>query len=192
MKSPERLMVMIAGPNGAGKTTAAMAMLGKYLDIHEFVNADELARGLNPLHPDREAMAAGRLMLARIQSLMTQGKSFAFETTAAGLHYLKIIQQAKAAGYQVHLIFLWLPNAEMAIRRVAQRVSKGGHAIPEETIRRRYSKGLRNLVECYLKAVDSFSIEDRSEETTVVIADKMYGEAIHIYKPDLWQEIKHG
>lgn len=156
-------VLMIAGPNGAGKTTAAMTLLPKFLGIHEFVNADEIARGLNPLNLEGQAIAAGKIMISRIENLTESGKSFGFESTGAGITHKDTLRRCKAAGYETALAFLWLPNAEMAVRRVKYRVQSGGHAIPEDTIRRRYNNGLKHLLIDYLPLVDRAVIYDNSQ-----------------------------
>ena len=130
--------LMIAGPNGAGKTTTAMALLPR-LDIFEFVNADEIARGLNPLNPEGKAIAAGKLMLRQMQEHIEAGRNFAFETTASGLTYVKTIEACKAAGYKTEMLFVWLDSAKTAVERVASRVQKGGHSIPPDALHQRHS-----------------------------------------------------
>ena len=74
-------MYIIAGPNGAGKTTLSYTILPEIFDCDEFVNADEIAKGISPLNPEKAGIRAGRLMLQRIKELLNQGESFAFETT---------------------------------------------------------------------------------------------------------------
>ena len=155
-------LYIIAGCNGAGKTTASMTVLPEVLHCREFVNADEIAKGLSPFRPEEVAVQAGRLMLERIDRLLTRGETFAIETTLATRSYAGLVRRAKAAGYTVMLLFFWLPSPEMAEMRVAQRVAEGGHDIPREVIRRRYWLGLRNLLEIYAPEVDVWSMYDNS------------------------------
>lgn len=155
-------LYIIGGPNGAGKTTAAMTLLPQYLDIDEFVNADEIARGLNPLKPESANFVAGRIMIERVHSLIQAKSNFALETTCAGHHHAETIKRAKTAGYVTTLIFLWLPSADMAAQRVRSRVQQGGHNIPEKTIRRRYDAGLRNLTGLFLPIVDKAVVYDNT------------------------------
>ena len=185
-------VLLIGGPNGAGKTTAAMSLMPHLLAIDEFVNADEIARGLNPLHPDEQAMAAGRLMIGRIAQLTHKGKSFAFETTCASHMHTQTLQQCKQAGYEVIVCFLWLPSAQMAISRVAQRVSRGGHAIPEAIIKRRYAKGLHNFVNLYMPLADRAFIYDNSEGALQLIVEKCTNGTLDILNQDIWNLIQHG
>ena len=133
-------LYVIAGCNGAGKTTASFTVLPEMLDCREFVNADEIAAGLSPFNPEGVAIEAGRLMINRILHLLKEGETFAFETTLATRSYVKLIQQAQKRGYFVTLLFFSLSSPEQACKRVAKRVSEGGHNIPTDVIYRRYEK----------------------------------------------------
>lgn len=143
-----RHVVVIAGANGSGKSTAAPDLLRDYLEISEFVNADVIAQGLSGFNVDTVALEAGRIMLQRLRHLATQQVNFAFETTLASRTYARWLTQLRDDGYRVHLSFLWLPSEEMAVARVASRVERGGHDIPEDVIRRRYHAGLKNFSAC--------------------------------------------
>ena len=178
---------IIAGPNGSGKTTFAREFLPDFVKCVEFVNADYLAEGLSPFAPDRAAIRAGRLMLARMHELAAAGRSFGFETTLAGKSYVKLIKGLKAKGYQVHLYFLWLPKVSIALERVAQRVRKGGHDIPDEVVRRRFKAGIRNLFSVYKPLLDSWSIWDASENPPRKIAAGTAGRFI-VYSRKIYSE----
>lgn len=153
---------IIAGCNGAGKTTASHTVLPEILDCQEFVNADNIAKGLSPFQPESVAVEAGRIMLERIENLLRKGESFAIETTLATKIYRKKILLARQQGYEITLLFFWLQSAEMAKQRVATRVSEGGHNIPTDVIERRYKSGIKNLFEIYLPIVDKGFIFDNS------------------------------
>lgn len=150
-------VIIIAGPNGAGKTTFARSFLPQEAQCPRFINADLIAAGLSPFAPEAAALKAGRLMLAEINACVRKGESFAFETTLAGLAYVGRIHEWREAGYHVSLFFLHLPDVEMAIARVAERVQQGGHHIDEAVIRRRFSAGRRNLERAYKPAVDTWA-----------------------------------
>jgi predicted ABC-type ATPase len=152
---------IIAGCNGAGKTTAAYNLLPEVFKTVEFVNADEIARGLSPFNPSGVSFQAGRIMLERLEQLIGENKSFSFETTLSGLTYINFIKNAKEKGYGITFFFVYLNSVELAIERVAIRVSKGGHTIPEDVIRRRYDKGLHNFTE-YADVADDWYIYDNS------------------------------
>ena len=155
-------IIIIAGPNGAGKTTFAREFLPQETGCPVFVNADLIAAGLSPFAPETVAIQAGRIMLQSIGQHVARGDSFAFETTLSGLSYATQIPTWQQLGYRVELYFLQLPSADMAIQRVAERVKQGGHNIPQETIRRRFEKGLRLLVETYRPLVDQWFVYDNS------------------------------
>ena len=153
-------LYIIAGCNGAGKTTASFSVLPDLLECREFVNADEIARGLSPFNPESVAIEAGRLMIQRIESLVGQRKTFAIETTLATRSYAALVHKVHDLGYNVVLLFFWLPSPEIAVKRVAKRVSEGGHNISSETIYRRYRLGLQNFFEIFIDIVDSWSFYD--------------------------------
>lgn len=162
--SSMKKIYIIAGPNGAGKTTASYTILPEIFDCHEFVNADEIAKGLSPFNPEGVGLQAGRLMLERINELIEKGKTFAFETTLSTKSYHSLITRAQGLGYQTILLFLALDSKELAIRRVKTRVDEGGHNIPVEVIKRRYDNGLVNLFNRYMPIVDSWLLIDNSNE----------------------------
>lgn len=165
-----RLLYIIAGCNGAGKTTASMTILPKVLLVREFVNADEIAKGLSPFNPEGVAIEAGRLMLERIDCLLKRGESFSIETTLATRSYINLVRRAHTEGYQVHLIYFWLKSPELAMQRVAERVAHGGHNIPQAVIVRRYSAGISNLFNLFMNEVDSWMIYDNSDNDREEIA----------------------
>lgn len=163
-------IVIIAGPNGAGKTTFACEFLPNEANCPNFVNADLIAAGLSPFAPEVAAFKAGRLMLEEIASHAKRGESFAFETTLSGLTYGRMIPAWRSSGYAVELVFLSLPDVEMAIERVANRVRQGGHSVPEEVIRRRFAHGIANL-EHYKRLVDSWQLYDNSAIPAVLLEE---------------------
>lgn len=166
-------LYIIAGCNGAGKTTASMSVLPEVLDCREFVNADEIAKGLSPFKPEEVAIEAGRLMLQRIDTLLSRHVSFAIETTLATRSYKNLVERAKASGYHVILLFFWLSSPEMAEMRVAQRVASGGHNIPKDVVHRRYWAGLRNLFEIFVPIVDLWSLYDNNTETQPIVKNSI-------------------
>jgi predicted ABC-type ATPase len=165
----QKKIIIIAGPNGAGKTTFAKAFLPNEANCPVFINADLIAAGIAPFAPESAAMAAGRIMLELIQKNVASGSSFAFETTLSGLTYARMIPKWRALGYFVELFFLSLPSAEFAIQRVAFRVKHGGHFIPDEVVRRRFSSGLKNFQNIYKPLVDVWSHIDNASEHREII-----------------------
>ena len=184
-------LYIIAGCNGAGKTTASFTILPEILGCKEFINADEIAKGLSPFQPESVAMQAGRIMLARMDELLQKGETFAFETTLATKSYKQKIEWAQANGYEVTLLFFWLDSPNIAKERVAQRVAEGGHNIPLETIERRYYNGIANLFTIYIDMVDICYIFDNSEGRKELIAQKERHKDIVIYNNDKFNLIKN-
>lgn len=171
-KSANKKIYVMAGPNGSGKTTTASSFFST-TNIEEFINADEIARGLSPMCPESVSLTASKLMLLRFGELLHSNKSFAFETTLSGKNYIKHLQKAQEKKYEISLIYLWLLDEELAIQRVAQRVAQGGHHITEEVVRRRYIQGARNLIQYYLPLVDRAIIINNSiAQSQKIIARK--------------------
>ena len=182
-------LYIIAGCNGAGKTTASFNILPSILDCKEFVNADEIARGLSPFQPEKVAFEAGKIMLHRIDELLETDKDFAFETTLATRSFRNTVLKAKERGYIVTLLFFCLENQELAIERVKTRVSEGGHNIPVETIRRRYLAGLKNLFEIYIPICDRTFVFNNSRNNPKKIFKYEDGKQI-IYNQIEFDEIR--
>lgn len=183
MAEPLRVIV-IAGPDGAGKTTFAREFLPNEADCPVFVNADLIAAGLAPFAPETAALQAGRLMLRQLERHFAARRSFAFETTLSGCAYLRQVARWQAAGYRVKLVFLRLDGPDEAVARVAQRVEQGGHDIPADVIRRRFSAGLHNFRRFYAPLVDAWALYDNSGSTPVMLEWKPISSA---RDPDLRQ-----
>jgi predicted ABC-type ATPase len=155
-------VIALAGPNGAGKTTAGPPLLSRTLGVKLFVNADLIAAGLSVFEPDLAALTAGKVMLERLKDLAASRSTFAFETTLAGRLYARWLQDLIREGYRFHLVFFYVPSPEFAIERVKDRVRGGGHAVPEETVRRRFHVGLRNFFALYQPLSTTWRLYDNS------------------------------
>jgi predicted ABC-type ATPase len=184
-------LYIIAGCNGAGKTTASFTVLPKILKCQEFVNADEIARGLSPFQPDKVAISAARIMLLRIDELIDQQVDFAIETTLTTRYYLQTTKRAKEKGYYISLIFFWLNDVELAIERVKIRVNEGGHSIPEDIIRRRYIKGIRNFNFLFKKNVDFWLLINNSDNPYTFVAEGYGDKDLVVYDRPTWPLIKN-
>jgi predicted ABC-type ATPase len=184
-------LYIIAGCNGAGKTTASFTILPEILDCKEFVNADEIARGLSPFQPEKVAFESGRIMLKRINELLESNQNFAFETTLATKSYKSKVKEAQRKKYKVTLLFFWLQNVDLAIERVKTRVKEGGHNIDTAVIKRRYSRGIQNLFNIYIPIVDEVYIFDNSYENQELIAEKSIGLDLKILKKDKFDKLKN-
>jgi predicted ABC-type ATPase len=159
--------------------------------ISTFVNADTIATGLSGFEPENVAIEAGRVMLRRLHELSEQRQSFAFESTLAARSYARWIKQLRMDGYEVHLLFVWLRSAELAIERVAERVRRGGHMISSPEVRRRYKRGVSNLFELYIPIVDTWAIYDNSEGVSPSLIGM--GDAMgptKIVRSDTWRRLR--
>jgi predicted ABC-type ATPase len=182
-------IIVIGGPNGAGKTTTARSLLPK-MGLGDFVNADDIARALSPNDVESAALAAGRAMIERMNALLEQQKSFAFETTCAGRGHIAFLTRARQRGWKVFLLFVWLSSPELAIQRVALRVSRGGHNIPADTIRRSYWNGLENFRRGFLPIADTGAVYDNSEGEGRVVAEKT-DDGLQIHDREVWSRIQN-
>ncbi|MBC7887259.1 MAG: zeta toxin family protein [Ferruginibacter sp.] len=181
---------IIAGCNGAGKTTASYTVLPEILSCKEFVNADEIAKGLSPFQPETVSFHAGRIMLERINELLLQNADFAIETTLTTLSYQKTIEFAKSKGYTITLLFFWLDDVNLAIERVKTRVLEGGHNIPKEVIIRRYKKGILNLIRIFVSLCDYWLVIDNSGLQFKYIAEGNERIEGIIYNKEIWNKLK--
>lgn len=183
-------VVVPAGPNGAGKSTAAPELLQGALAVTEFVNADVIARGLSAFDPEGVAMAAGRVMLARLRELAEQRVSFAFETTLASRSFTPWLRDLHASGYTVHLFFLWLSSADLAVERVADRARAGGHNVPADIVRRRYRAGIRNFFTLYQPLVTSWTPYNASGPEPILVAAGLESELPKVHDELVWASIQ--
>ena len=186
----DKNLYIIAGCNGAGKTTASFTILPEIIECKEFVNADEIAKGLSPFQPEKVAFESGRIMLKRITELLFDNQSFAFETTLSTKSYKSKILEAKEKGYTVTLLFFWLQNVELAKARVKTRVSEGGHNIEPEIIERRYFRGIKIFFKIYLPIVDGAIIFDNSNGKHELLAEKTVDGQLNIIDSIKFNELK--
>jgi len=182
-------LYIISGCNGAGKTTASYTILPEMLNCKEFVNADEIAKGLSPFQPETVSFLAGRIMLERVKELLVQDVDFAIETTLTTISYRKTIELAKQKGYHITLLFFWLNDVNLAIERVKIRVLEGGHHITEEVIIRRYYKGISNLIKVFTSLCDYWIVVDNSVEPYYIIATGNNDVNIKFKNKDTWMKI---
>lgn len=186
----EKNLFIIAGCNGAGKTTASFTILPEIINCKEFVNANEIAKGLSPFQPEKVAFESGRIMLNRIDELLKENESFAFETTLSTRSYKNKIKTAREKGFTITLLFFWLQNVELAKERVKIRVQEGGHNIEPEIIERRYLNGIKNLFEIYLPIVDGLLIFDNSEGKHELLAIKTIDGQLKIIDKFKFEKLK--
>lgn len=179
-------IIILAGPNGAGKSTVAKYLLTEKYFIDEFVNADAIASGLSAFAPENVAFEAGRIMLRRIETLLKERRNFAFETTLASKSFTRLIARAQSSGYRITLLYVALPSAQLAKRRVAKRVIEGGHSIPDATIERRFYRSLDNLMQRYRQVVNEWFVYDNSELKTPTLVAFGRGAHTNIIEEQKW------
>lgn len=183
-------LYIIAGCNGAGKTTASYTVLPAMLNCKEFVNADSIAAGISPFQPEKVAFEAGRLMLERIHQLIDDNVTFAFETTLSTLSYKDTIKKCRAKGYKVTLLYFWLNSPDLAIERIKIRVSRGGHHIPDNVVKRRYKRGLHNFFALFMPLCDYWEVLDNSSDVPDSIAAGSKKIENVVYNAEIWHQIK--
>jgi predicted ABC-type ATPase len=186
----EKNLYIIASCNGAGKTTASFTILPEILNCKEFVNADEIAKGISPFQPEKVSFESGRIMLRRIDELLKNNESFAFETTLSTKSYKQKINIAKNNGYHITLVFFWLKNSDLAKERVKIRVLEGGHNIDDDVVERRYLNGIVNFFDIYLSIVDQVLLFDNSEGVHDLIAEKSVSNELNIIDSEKFKELK--
>ncbi len=169
---------IIAGPNGAGKTTFATQFLPLYARCPNFINADLIARAYSPFDPDAGLLRAGRAVLERIAEFTEASTDFAFETTLSGRAYVSLLHRVKKSGFRLHMLYLWIPNSELALLRIRDRVESGGHDVPERDVRRRFNRSLKNLFALYRPLLDTLHCFDNSSDTPRLIFKDEAGQTV--------------
>lgn len=186
-------VVVLGGPNGAGKSTAAPRLLRGPLRVEEFVNADTLAQGLSAFRPQDVAIEAGRITLTRLDALESQGKSFAFESTLASQGLARRLERLRRRGYLVHIVYLWLPDVELALARIAERVRAGGHDVPADAVRRRFKRGRRNFFTIYRRLADAWRLYDATPITgPTLVATGGAGLPTRLRRRETWEMAAQG
>lgn len=184
-------VIMLAGPNGAGKTTSSRSLLAGALNVTTFVNADIIAQGLAGFDPESAAWEASRIMLERLDELAEKRQDFAFETTLAARSYARRITDWRSEGYCFQLYYFWLPSSELAIERVTLRVSRGGHHVPDDTVRRRYRQSLRNLFNLFIPLADAWQVFDNERRHSPRLVAYGCGNVVEsIVRPEMWEVMK--
>jgi predicted ABC-type ATPase len=180
---------IIAGPNGSGKTTFANKFLQEYAKCPNFVNADLIAHGLSPFSPRSAAIKAGKLVLSQIHEFATAGVDFAFESTLAGKSYVNLFKELKNKGYKLHIFFLWIPSADLAIARIKDRVKEGGHNVLSQDVRRRFNRSIDNFFKLYRPLIDSWMLFNNAEAVPALIGKGRNGQ-VSIMDQELFEKIK--
>jgi len=183
-------LAIIAGPNGAGKSTLAPALIHKQRGIDYFVNADTIARGLAAFAVEKVAISAGRVMLDWLHELGERGESFAFETTLASRSFAPWIAKLLQAGYEFHLLYVWVPDPSMSVMRVASRVREGGHFVPDDDVQRRWARSLNNFFELCQPLTTQWQVYDNTSGSGKLVAEGIGTSETAIYEVETWQKVK--
>ncbi|MFH1352766.1 MAG: zeta toxin family protein [bacterium] len=180
---------VIAGPNGSGKTTFAKKFLPGYVKCPNFVNADLIAQGLSPFSPPSAAVKAGKIVLKQIREFAEEEADFAFETTLSGKLYVNLLEGFQKKGYRIHIFFLWIPSAELAVARIKDRVADGGHNVPSHDVKRRFKRSIFNFFRLYQPLSNSWMLFNNAGSVPKLIV-KMKNGKISVVDSELFDRIK--
>lgn len=184
-------VVVLAGPNGGGKSSTARQVIPAALGIPAFVNADTIAAGLSGFAPENVAFQAGRILLRRIRELRSEHTSFAFETTLASRSFVPFLSECRREDYELHVLYISVADADLAVRRVAKRVAAGGHAVPEATVRRRFRTSRSNFLSLYRPLADHWAVLDNSEDQPSLVASGGVALPTEVSLPEIWRTFEH-
>lgn len=187
MKNNKNVYI-IAGPNGSGKTTFAKEFLPNYAKCPNFINADLIAQGLSPFSPGQVSIKSGKLVLEQIREYSENGVDFGFETTMSGVTYLNYFKMLKDKGYKINIFFLWIPSSQLAVARVKDRVSQGGHNVPVGDIKRRFGRSMNKFFKEYRLLSDKWILFNNAEIRPRIIAKKQNAH-IEVVNQNLFEKI---
>ena len=182
-------VVIFAGPNGAGKSTHADAILTA-LGISTFVNADYIARGLAGRNNDAVNFEAGRIMLKRLRQLADAGGDFAFESTLSSRTFAPFLRNLKAQGYSVAIYYFALTNAQLAVRRVKLRVALGGHHVPTDVVKRRFTRSISNFFTLYAPIATEWTLLNNSNAMFAQPVAIFSANNLTVTEASTWQKLQ--
>lgn len=180
---------VIAGSNGAGKSTFARDYLPQYARCPHLINPDLIAAGLSPFDPSQAAAQAARLSLEMIEKYARIGETFAVESTLSGRTYLRILKGLQDRGYDVWIFYLWIPSPELAVERIASRVTEGGHNVPTSDVLRRYGRSLSNFFGLYAPLADAIFLLDNSSIPPMLAYNRISGDET-IHHSEIFEQIR--
>lgn len=183
-------LYILAGANGSGKSTISKVFLPTEGLV--YINPDDIARELNPHCPEAAKIEAGKATLRRVAEAIERGESFAIESTLSGSAYVKLIGQAKARGYETSIIYTFVDSPEVCIARIAARVKRGGHYIPDEDVRRRYGRSKRNFWHLYAPIVDYWTLLYNGDTQVTMVARKNNGYGTAVFSETLFKLFQEG
>lgn len=180
--------VILAGPNGAGKSTHAALIVQGIYGIATYINPDMIAAGLGAVAVDSVAFDTGRIALGAVNDCIHRRNEFAFETTLSGRRWPRRLDRLRAADHDVLLHYLWIPDANQCVARVAQRVAAGGHGVREVDIRRRHVSSLDNFISLFMPRVHKWHVHDGSNSGGLIaVASGTSHDLARIAEPDAWR-----
>jgi predicted ABC-type ATPase len=184
--------VILAGPNGAGKSTHATRVVEGIYGIATCINPDTIASGFGAASVDSVAFDAGRIALSAVDDCIRRGIDFAFETTLSGRRWPRLLDRLGAAGYDVFLHYLWIPDASECVARVAHRVSVGGHGVMEHDIRRRHVSSVANCITMFMPRVHEWFVHDASKGSLKTIASGTPSGLLRVLDTEGWKVFTAG
>ncbi len=158
----DNIFIVIGGPNGSGKTTFANAFRKKY--PYPYVNADEIAREMNPEAPEKVQLKAGRKFFEEVSELIENNRNFIVESTLSGRYLARVIREVKAKNYLLVMVFVYLETPETCIGRIRERLLKGGHFVPDEFVIRRFHRSKNNFWKEYKHHAEQWFVVYNSEQ----------------------------
>lgn len=180
--------IIIGGGNGSGESTSADLVLPSVIP---YINADEIAKGLPEVEGENKDARASRILINAMGEHEARREDFAIETTLASRSLAPRVRRIQEAGYEFQLLFFWLASPELNIQRVAERVQRGGHHIPEDVIRRRYVAGLKNFFNLYKPLANDWRAYNNSESgKTLLVAEQRLGQPEAVHRLETWQQMK--
>jgi len=176
---------IIAGANGCGKSSLTRLNREIFQGL-PLLDPDAVALTLQSVAGASSALAAGRQVLAEASNCLQARRSFAVETTLSGKNYLQMMIEARELGFEVVMVYIGTSNPDINVARVANRVRKGGHHVPETDIRRRYERSLRNLPIAVTLADYALLLDNSGESGYDALALFDHGTAEWLQNPPEW------
>lgn len=184
----KKSFLVLAGANGSGKSTIAEGFLET--ETFDYINADDIAKEMNPSDISKVRISAGKEFNRRINNNFEAGVSFAIETTLSGNTYIDTFKKAKSLGYSIILVYTFVDNPQVCIERIKTRVQNGGHFIPDEDVIRRYFRSKKKFWDIYKDMSDVWFIYYNGNENYILVAQKELEKDIAILNESLYTLFK--